>query len=205
MSEAGASEDADKEPLAVRVTKLEQQIEQVYRPAVTEKIPELREVVREQSDEIDDLREELEELEQKLDRRIGVADENSSTHEKRVQDVYEILLRRAEANDDDMASMYTGEIGESLVDQNHGELSHTQLSRIITDLAEYEGFCESKGKRDVANTDDRSDIREVKVIQCTLDSVPGSAPANNVVGGGDHDGVGQDASESETGNNTTTR
>lgn len=196
MSEAENVEA--EEAVEVRLTKLEAKVEQVIQPVALEDVPDLRQRLQEQQETIGSLVDELQRLESKLDRRVGVADAESSTHEKRVQDAAEIMVRRAEASDTGRVSMYSREIGDALVDHNHPDLTHTQLTRVMDDLADRDGFSLAKGQRDVARTDDRSDIREVQVVQCEIDSLAGSAPTNNVVGGDPHDGARRRPSESNS-------
>ena len=182
---ASETEDGETtvEDLEMELQWLRTQIEKVYRPAINERIPDLEDETDRLREQNDQLVERLDALEQRVDDLVGVPEEDASTHSKRVQDAKQILQRRAAATDQGLSSMYWKELASSLAEHGHGELYDTQVKRVMSDVAEARGFEEATGKRDVATTDDRSDVREVCVVRCDLDVVPGSDAVNNVVGG----------------------
>lgn len=189
--------------LELAIEKIEAQIEQVYRPLLKETVPKLEEQLTEKDQHIQQLEMRVDELEARIESLVGVPEEDASTHKKRVQDVNQILRRRADTDSDGRASMYWREIASSLAEHGHGELYDTQVKRAMEDVAASAGFTLATGKRDVAQSDDRSDVREVQVVQCDLDDVPGSDPVNNVVGGGGEGAASQNTPDSKQLENTT--
>lgn len=179
-SDAPESDDRD---LALAVEKLEAQIEQVYRPLLKDTVPELESRLDEKDAKIEQLEDRIDQLEARVESLVGVPEEDASTPEKRVRDAKQILLRRAEANDAGRASMYWRELANSLAEHGHGDLYDTQVKRAMEEVAESPGYTLATGQRDVSQADDRSDVRDVQVVQCDADAVPGGEPINNVVGG----------------------
>lgn len=174
---------AEGPSLTVRVKKLEAQLKQVYRPIVTERLPALDSRLSETENTVAALRKEIETLEARVETLVGVPDDAASTHEKRVQDTRQILLRRAEAATSDRASMYWREIAVSLADHGHGELYETQVKRVMDDVVKADGYTMGRGKRDVSQTDTRTDVREVQLVRCEAAAVPGIDASNSVVDG----------------------
>lgn len=174
--------DPDINDMNVRLEKLEAKLDKVVMPAINEDDSHLQETVSEQQIAITSLQAEVDDLKDQLDSLIGIADHEQSTHDKRVSDTKQILRRRAETNDG-RASMYWKEIAGSLASHGHEDLAWTQVDRVMDDVVVAEGYTYATAKRDTASADDRTDIREVEVVQLNLDTASDSPPTNNVVGG----------------------
>ncbi|AUX09320.1 hypothetical protein AArcSl_1691 [Halalkaliarchaeum desulfuricum] len=159
--------------------------DQVVLPAVRDDLPRLEETIQQLAERLDAQAQRIDDLEARLEAIVGVPGPDASNHEKRVRDARQILLRRAEARGG-KASMYWRELADALAGHGHGDLVPQQVHRVFEDVAQSDGFSLATGKRDVAQTDDRSDVREVQVVECDLDAVPGIDPANNVVSGEGH-------------------
>lgn len=167
---------ADIEDLRERNTRTAKQIREATQP--------LREAKEEAEAERDQLAQRVAKLEsivtdlqQQVDSFIGLAEDEQTTHKKRVTDIRNALKRRAQARSGDgagKAAMDRIEIQNTLNDLGHeGEFADAQLIRIIDHGAREPGF-------DVVEDYVNENGNEVKALRVNLGKLAVSAPTNDV-------------------------
>lgn len=129
-----------------------------------------REERAELQQQIHALEEELTHLTAKVESLIGLADDEESNPTKRVADLRQALIRRAEDRSDidvDRASMYWEEVQDLFSDLGHGDISRPDCYKAMRDAADAPGFKEGTKNSRHGN--------DVKAILVDLDALHGSA------------------------------
>lgn len=128
------------------------------------RVDDLEELVQEQAATIQSLTDQLETL-------SGLAEGQQSTPDLRNRDVYQSMLDRLVAKDQERYALTYREIEDVLVDKGHGKVWPAQLYDVIEDLAELPGF--SEGER-------RYNGEEQRAIRVKRSALPFDPAVNEI-------------------------
>lgn len=116
--------------------------------------------------QIQDLQQELRQVHAKLDSIAGLTENQETSPEKRIADLRQCLIRRAESRSDGFdgsAAMWWKEVRDLFADLNHGEVSKPVCFDAIHDAADYVGFSETTKLNENGN--------EVLAVKVELDAL----------------------------------
>jgi hypothetical protein len=117
--------------------------------------------------EIQDLRSQVTHLEAKLESVVGLADDQQTSPDKRVADLRQGLIRRAEAraeDEPDKAAMHYREVRNFFAEHGHGEVSKPDCYKAMEDAADdAPGFSLGKKASPKGN--------QVKAVRVELDAL----------------------------------
>lgn len=171
-AETMATDDAESlaEQIAWTEDKLQSRIDQTILPrieALEAASDDAREERAELQQAVSDLQQTVAMMESRLDSLAGLAEDQETNPEKRVQDLREAMIRRAEAREQNEADgyprikMWWREIQDLFADYGHGEISKPDCYKAMTEAAEAPGFEESSKYNEHGNN--------VKAIRLDLD------------------------------------
>lgn len=135
-------EPPSREELQRELQKVSAKLEQVVKgqqDQISTRVTELEH-------RVNDLERDNQNLRGTLDALMGVADDEASTPEKRVQDIKHLLINKAQSraakrpeNPGTIQWRY-GEVLDRLEELGHGELYPQQAYRVMEDLGAHDGF-----------------------------------------------------------------
>lgn len=132
-------EDLEQTQKVIRETTIKPRIE-----SLQEELNDARGERQSLREELDETREVVAELRTELEAIAGLADDQATNPEKRLSDLRHVLIRRAKANDHEVSKMYWQEVQDAFADLGHGEIARPMCYDAMEQLAEQQGFSESK-------------------------------------------------------------
>jgi TolA-binding protein len=153
------------------------------------RVEELEDELADRESRIDELEARVDDLETQLEMLDGLADDQSSTPQKRAVDLARAMIRQAKTRADGRITKYYKEVKEDLATLGHEDLHDPQAFTAMEDVAEATGFGMTQVNRDG---------KQVKAVGLNLDELEGDAFVNEI-----KNGKGADTA-SETAETTTT-
>lgn len=128
-------------------------------------------------DAVADLQQTVATMQERLDSLAGLAEDQETTPEKRIADLREAMIRRAEAREQNSADgyprikMWWKEVQALFADYGHGEISKPDCYKAMREAAKGAGFGESTKTNENGN--------DVKAIRLDLDELRAETGSSN--------------------------